>query len=176
MVRYVRWSWQSRKSNKKFFGRSRSSTIGSRRSRSLSGGEAEADGGCHDGRDRRREDEECLSTCMKTVNMTTARVVVRNIRMAGTSWLLIMFTWQEERSIRSQLFSVSPYTIGTSIAGTYQGEADSPPEPAVGHDELLVPSDGVDVPPHQVDHGRQAEDRHEPAEGPEGGGGEIGGR
>ena len=88
----------------------------------MSGGEAEADGGCHDERDRRREDEECLSTCMKTVNMTTARVVVRNIRMAGTSWLLIMFTWQEERSIRSQLFSVSPctFTFSTSIASTYQ--------------------------------------------------------
>ena len=37
---------------------------------------------------------------MKTVNMTTARVVVRNIRMAGTSRLLIMFTWDEVLSVQ----------------------------------------------------------------------------
>ena len=43
-----------------------------------------------------------------------------------------------------------------------QGKPDGPPEPPVGHDELLVPPDGVDVLPHQVHHSGQREDGDEP--------------
>ena len=58
MVRYFRLSRKSRKSNKKCLGRSRSITV-SRRSRSLGGGEAEEDGGCHDERERGRMRSVC---------------------------------------------------------------------------------------------------------------------
>ena len=49
------------------------------------------------------------------------------------------------------------------MTSTDQGEANRPPEPPVGHDELLVPADWVDVLPHQVHHRRQREDGHESA-------------
>ena len=48
------------------------------------------------------------------------------------------------------------------MSSTHQGEANCPPEPPVGHDELLVPADGVDVLPHQVHHRGQGEDGDEP--------------
>ena len=48
------------------------------------------------------------------------------------------------------------------MTSTHQGEANRPPEPPVGHDELLVPADWVDVLPHQVHHRGQREDGDEP--------------
>ena len=121
-----------------------------------------------------------------TVNMTTASVVVRNILAAGTAWLFTMFTCMFICNIKKEnwlhlLVITKGQCLITNIAqmsdksgekiiiiiyqmtSTDQGEANRPPEPPVGHDELLVPADGVDVLPHQVHHRRQREDGHESA-------------
>ena len=127
--------------------------------------------------------------CANTVNMTTASVVVRNILAAGTAWLFTMFTcmfiWNITKIIIRNwlhlLVIIKEQCLITNIAqmsdendekiiiiiyqmsSSHQGEANRPPEPPVGHDELLVPADWVDVLPHQVHHRRQREDGHESA-------------
>ena len=52
--------------------------------------------------------------------------------------------------------------IAIQIYLSDQRKSHGSPEAPVGHDELLVPADGVDVLPHQVHHRGQGEDGDEP--------------